>query len=275
MSWQEAEPLDTIKLYLKYIKYISKSWFQYRVDAVLRSFAVFMREATGIFVIYLTLQSFTNINGWTLYELLFLFSVLFVTYGLLILFCTGLRDFGNLVLSGDLDRFLLRPRGVLMQVMASNADMFAAIGHGILGISLFLVCADHVGISWTFNNISYYLITIASGVVIQASIFLLLACSSFWFLKIDEFMNMLYYNSRKFAGYPISIYPKFIQKILMFIVPFAFVNYFPSQYFLRKPDLNQYWTGYVYITPIIALIMLVSMLFFWRFSLKRYSSAGN
>lgn len=266
---------DSISLYLLYIKYISKSWFQYRVDAVLRSFAVFFREATGIIVIYLTLQSFTNINGWTFYELLFLFSILFVTYGILILFCTGLRDFSRLVYSGELDRFLLRPRGILMQVMASNADMFAAIGHGGLGITLFLICASKVGIQWTFGNIAYYLVAIISGVVIQASIFLLLSCSSFWLIKIDELVGMMYWNTRKFAGYPISIYPNFIQKILMFVVPFAFVNYFPSQYFLRKDDLAGYWSGYIYFTPVVAFIVFVIVFLIWRVSLKRYSSVGN
>lgn len=267
--------MESIKLYYIYIKYISKSWFQYKVDAVLRSFAVFFREATGIFVIYLTLQSFDSINGWNFYELLFLFSILFVTYGILILFCTGLRDFSKLVYSGELDRFLLRPRGILMQVMASNADMFAAVGHGGLGITLFLICANKVGIHWTLGNIVYYVVVIISGVVIQASIFLLISCSSFWFIKIDELMDMMYYNTRKFAGYPISIYNNFIQKILMFGVPFAFVNYFPAQYFLRKDDLKQYWNGYIYLSPVIAIIMFIIIFFIWKRSLKRYSSVGN
>jgi len=267
--------METIKLYLLYVKYISKSWFQYRVDAVLRSLAVFLREATGIIIIYLTLQSFTDINGWSFYELLFLFSFLFLTYGIFVLFFTGLRDFGSMVYSGEFDRFLLRPRGLLMQIMASNADMFAAIGHGGLGIALFLFCAGKIGIVWSAGMIMYYVVTIISAVIIQASLFLLMSCSSFWIVKIDELVGMLYYNTRKFAGYPISIYPRLIQNLLMFIVPFAFVNYFPAQFFLRKPDMSQFWLGYVYLTPVIAIVLFASVLLVWRVSLKRYSSVGN
>ncbi len=267
--------MDSIKLYLLYVKYISKSWFQYRVDAVLRSLAVFLREATGIIVIYLTLQSFTNINGWDFYELLFLFSFLFLTYGIFILFFTGFRDFGEMVYSGEFDRFLLRPRSLLMQIMASNADMFAAIGHGGLGIVLFFFCANKIGVVWSAGTIIYYIITIISAVIIQASLFLLMACSSFWIVKIDELVGMLYYNTRKFAGYPISIYPKFIQKMLMFVVPFSFVNYFPSQFFLHKPDMSQFWIGYIYMTPVIGVIMFSFVYLVWKVSLKRYSSVGN
>ncbi len=267
--------MESIKLYLLYVKYISKSWFQYRVDAVLRSTAVFLREATGIIVIYLTLQSFTDINGWNFYELLFLFSFLFLTYGIFILFFTGFRDFGELVYSGEFDRFLLRPRSLLMQIMASNADMFAAIGHGGLGILLFIFCAGKIGVVWSPLTILYLVITLISAVIIQASLFLLMSCSSFWIVKIDELVSMLYYNTRKFAGYPISIYPKFIQKLLMFVVPFAFVNYFPAEFFLCKPDMYQFWTGYIYLTPLIAFTLFVLVLFIWKVSLKRYVSVGN
>ncbi len=62
-----------------FIRTIMKSWFQYKVDAILRSLAVFLREATGIIVIYFTLLKFDTLNGWDIHELLFLFSLLFFT----------------------------------------------------------------------------------------------------------------------------------------------------------------------------------------------------
>jgi ABC-2 type transport system permease protein len=140
-------------LYLKYLKVISKSWFQYRFDAFLRSSTVFLREAAGIITIYLTLLTFDNIGGWNLYELMFLFSFLFLTYSLLVMFCTGLRDFNSIVYSGDLDRFLMRPKSVLFQIIASNADMFAVVGHGGLGVVLLIVSASNVSVTWTSSNI--------------------------------------------------------------------------------------------------------------------------
>ena len=42
---------DTIHLIGMYTKTTAKAWFQYRVDAVLKSLAVFLREAAGIIVI--------------------------------------------------------------------------------------------------------------------------------------------------------------------------------------------------------------------------------
>ncbi|MDR0986319.1 MAG: ABC-2 family transporter protein, partial [Ruminococcus sp.] len=221
-----------MNLYLKYLKTISKSWFQYRFDAVLRSSTVFLREAAGIITIYLTLLTFDSIGGWNLYELMFLFSFLFLTYGILVMFCTGLRDFQGIVYSGDLDRFLMRPRSVLFQVVAANADMFAAVGHGGLGVVLLILSANRVNIVWSAVNIFYLFVTVISGVIIQASIFLFVAALSFWVIKTDNLLNAVFYNPRKFAGYPINIFPRWIQDILIFVLPFAFVNYFPVQFFL-------------------------------------------
>ena len=53
---------------------------QYRVDTLFTSMAVFVRESLNIIVIYLALLKFDKINDWNVDEMLFLFSILFVTY---------------------------------------------------------------------------------------------------------------------------------------------------------------------------------------------------
>ncbi len=266
---------DTLRLIGVYTKTIMKSWFQYKVDAVLRSLAVFLREATGIFVIYFTLLKFDTLNGWNIYEMLFLFSLLFVTYGIMILFFTGLRDFGYTVRKGDFDRFILRPRGLLFQIIFVNADWFAAIGHGGLGIVLFVLSAGKVGVVWNVGTIFYYLSAVVGGVLIQGAIFLFFATLNFYFLETDSLKELLYWNMRRFAGYPISIFNKTIQIIMIYVIPFAFVNYFPAQYLLRKPDMNQYPTIFLYLTPVLGIGLYMLAYGFWRFSIRYYKSSGN
>lgn len=271
--------LKTIKeeyfLLTRYIRIVIKIWFQYKVDAILRSFAVFLREATGIIVIFFTFQKFTNINGWNINEMLFLFSFIFLSYGILILLFTGLRDFEYLIHTGEFDRFMLRPRGLLFQVVVWDADYFAAIGHGTLGIFLFMATTSKVGITWNVMNILYCISTIIGGVLIQGAIFLILACISFYSIKNGSVKELFYYSGRKLAQYPISIYPKLIQNFLIYIVPFAFVNYFPTQYFLQKQDLGSYWRGFMYLNPVIGIGLFFIAYLFWNHSIKKYSSTGN
>ncbi len=266
---------NAFSLFLCYSKITIKSWFQYKVDACMRSLAVFFREATGVIVIYLTMLTFDEINGWNTNELLLLFSFVYVTYGILIVFFTGLRDFEFLVNTGQFDRFLLRPRGALFQVIASNSDWFAAIGHGALGICLFIFSANNVQIVWNFWNIIYCISSIIGGVFIQAAIFLVVASLSFFFIKTGSIRELLYWNTRKFANYPISIFPKFVKIFMTYIIPFAFVNYFPATYLLDKDSGEFLGKTFCYITPVIGIVMFGAAYLFWNYSLKRYKSTGN
>lgn len=266
---------DTIHLIAVYSKTTMKAWFQYRIDAILRSLAVFLREATGIIVVYFALLKFDTLGGWNIYEMLFLFSILFLTYGIMIIFFTGLRDFGKTVRDGSFDRFLLRPRGLLFQIIFVNSDWFAAIGHGGLGVALFLISAGKAGIKWDVNSALYYIFVIAGGVLIQGAIFLFIAVLNIYLLQTDSLKEMLYWNMRKFAGYPISIFHKVIQTLMIYVMPFAFVNYFPAQYLLRKDDMNDYPEIYMFITPIVGIMMYLLAYVFWRCSIKHYKSSGN
>lgn len=266
---------DTLHLAGVYTKTIMRSWFQYKVDAVLRSLAVFLRESTGIIVIWFTLLKFDTLNGWNIQEMLFLFSLLFLTYGILIVFFTGLRDFGQTVRSGGFDRFILRPRGLLFQLIFSDADWFAAIGHGGLGVVLFIISAGNVGITWNFGTILYYVFTVIGGVLIQGAIFLFLATLNIYLLETNSLKELFYWNARRFAGYPISIFHKAIQFCMIYIVPFAFVNYFPAQFLLRKDDMAAYPEIFMYLTPAVGIVLYLLAYAFWRFSIRYYKSSGN
>ena len=264
-----------IALFFRYSKLNLKSTLEYKFDRFFLTFAVFCREMVSVIVMYLILNTFIRIKGWEMNEMFFLYSFLFISYSLFVFLFTGIRDFDNMVYSGELDRYLIRPLGLMYQVVASRVDYCATIGHGVVGVILFMKTATAVGIDWNFRNITYYIMALVGGAIIQASLFMVSSCFSFWTVKTTNLRNLIFFNSRRFAGYPISFYPGLIQKMLIFVVPFAFVSYFPAQFFLRKPDMNLFWSGYLYLTPVVGVIMFVLVYRFWLFGLKHYSSTGN
>lgn len=60
---------DFLSLFHVYTKISVKSWFQYKLNACIQSFTVFLRESTNILIVYLTLLVFDDINGWDKYEM--------------------------------------------------------------------------------------------------------------------------------------------------------------------------------------------------------------
>ena len=121
----------------------------------------------------------------------------------------------------------------------------------------------------------YYLGAIIGGVLIQGGIFIFFSALSFYFVETGSIREIFYWNMRKFAGYPISIYNKFIQMIMIYVVPFAFVNYFPAQYLLRKEDMALYNEMSMYIAPLVGVVIYILAYIFWKISVKRYTSTGN
>ncbi len=140
---------------------------------------------------------------------------------------------------------------------------------------LFIVCAGKAGIAWNAGSILYYVLAIIGGVLIQGAVFLLFATLNFYLLETGSLKEIFYWNMRRFAGYPLSIFHKAVQFGLIFVAPFAFVNYFPAQFLLRKEDMGQYPPIFLYITLPVGVVLYLLAYWFWRVSLRAYKSSGN
>lgn len=267
--------MGELKIALQSLKMSMHTRMQYRVDTVVATLAVFVRESTNIIVIYLTMLKFQQLNHWNVNELLFLYSILFLTYAFVVSLFADLRDFSCMIREGRFDRLMVRPRGLLFQLILNNADLMASAGHGTLGILLFIFSAGRVGIQWDLETILYYVAAMIGGILIQGGIFIFFSSLSFYFVETNSMREIFYWNMRKFAGYPISIYGKLIQNLMIYVIPFAFVNYFPAQYLLRKEDMANYPEVYMYIAPIVGVVIYLAAYGLWRVSVKRYQSTGN
>ena len=159
--------MGEIRIALQSLKMSIQARMQYRVDTLVASLAVFIRESANIIAIYLALLKFDQINGWNVNEMLFLYSILFLTYAFVVALFADLRQFSDTIREGRFDRLLVRPRSLLVQLILNNADLIAAAGHGTLGILLFVISAGKVGIHWNFTTILYYIGAIISGILIQ------------------------------------------------------------------------------------------------------------
>lgn len=257
------------------LKMSFRARLQYRLNTLVTTLAVFVRESTNIIVIYLTLMKFNKLNDWDVNEMLFLFSIMYITYAFVVSIFADLRDFSWVIKEGKLDRLLLRPRGILFQLILNNADVMASMGHGTMGILLFIFSANKVGIEWNYVTIGYYTAAIIGGVLIQGGVFIIFSSLNFYFTEVNSIREILYWRMRKFAGYPISIFNKVIQYIMMYIVPLAFVNYFPAQFLLRKDDMANYNEIYMYIAPLVGIVIYIVAYVFWRISIKHYKSSGS
>ncbi|MBY9080747.1 ABC-2 family transporter protein [Paenibacillus sp. HN-1] len=270
-EFQKHSFKDYVSLYFRFLKLTVSSRMQYKTDTYLLTFAVIIRECTALVSLYLILMKFSQIQSWNIAQLLFLYSFVFLTYSLCILLFTGIRDFESLIHHGEFDGYLTKPIAPFFHVIARKSDIMATLGHGTLGVLLFVYAYHKLNLPLSAGNILAIVLVMTGGILIQGALLLFTAVLTFWTVKSSGIQDLLFYQMRSFIAYPLSIYPKYIQGILTFIVPLGFVNYYPSRFFMGD---HSNW-GWVYLTLGVGVILFAAALLFWRTGLQRYESSGN
>ena len=111
---------------------------------------------------------------------------------------------------------------------------------------------------------------IISSIILCLSIFIFAAAYCFITIKGLEFRNLILYSSKEVVQYPIGVFGKGLIVIFTYIVPFAFVNYYPLLYILGKTKNNL-----LIFSPLITLIYLLFNIILFYKLLGRYKSTGS
>lgn len=186
------------------------------------------------------------------------------------MFARGLDHFYKQIKNGLLDRILIRPRSITLQVLCSDFQT-SKVGRLLEAIIMLIYGIFTIDVEWDLYKLFVLLLMISGSVIIFFSILLLKASLSFWTIEGMEIMNIISDGGRELSSYPIDIYQKWFSNIFTYIVPFGCVNYFPLQYLLGKNDAP-FWFG---LTPIAAFVFLILCVSIWRFGLGQYKSTGS
>ena len=114
------------------------------------------------------------------------------------------------------------------------------------------------------------------GALIDFGINLAIATASFWFTRIDSLRWVVMSLEQEFSRYPISIYQRGVRVALAFVLPFAFMNYFPATFLLHKSEDGLHLNPAVgLLTPLVGIAWLAAAYAFWRVGLNRYQGTGS
>ncbi len=259
-----------LKLYLKLTAQYMKSLLEYRTDFIIGLIAFFFIQGFGIAFLFIVFQNIPNLNGWTFYEVLFIYGFANLPRGLDHLVTDNLWILaGRIIVRGDFDKYLLKPMNPLFYLCA---DRFQpdAFGELIVGILLVITALTQLTVHIGILEILGFIITVLAGAVIYTSVKLIFSSLAFW-MKRSQSILFISYQMSNFTKYPMTIYSKFINIFLTFIIPFAFTAFIPASWLLGKES----FTYGVLATIGMALVFSVGAYALWNTGLKKYESAGN
>ena len=147
---------------------------------------------------------------------------------------------------------------------------FDALGEILVGLVLVGRAVANGTVQVTPVKLLFFIISITAGAIIYTAVKLILASIAFW-LKDSSAIMTTAYEVADFAKYPTEIYAKPIQVILMTILPFAFVAYIPSTFFLIDANI---WKTIGAECVVAVVIWIVAYKIFQK-GISVYESAGN
>lgn len=258
------------RLYKVFIAQFFKSIIQSKVDFLMGLFGFFLTQALGIAFLYLIFEQIPSLNGWTLDQLIFIYGFAQIPRGLDHLLTDNIWMIAwRMVITGDFDRYMLRPMNVFFQIICEKLQP-DAIGELLVGTILVVMSLAKGIVIVDALHVVLFIVSIIAGAIIYSSIKLFFASISFWVKMSGPFLQVAY-EMADFAKYPTEIYSKPVRFILTMVIPFAFVAYIPASYFLL--DKSPWMT--VGIECAIAAVFWIVAYSFFKYGVSKYESAGN
>ena len=258
-----------MKIYFESLAMHLKGELEYRVDFILSFLSQILVFFTYYFIILALFTKFNHIKGFTLYEVLLCFSIVQFGFAFNEVFARGIDKFDELIIRGDFDRLLLRPKNIILQVLCSDSD-FVKVSRLIQSIIVLIIAICHLNISWNLLKIITLLLMLFSSCIIFFGIFLMAASYCFFTVQGLEVRNVFTDGGKHMAQYPIGVFSKGFVWFFTFIIPYAFVNYYPLLFFLGRKSSILYA-----FSPLLVLLYLIPSIVTFYLGMKRYSSVGS
>lgn len=263
-----------LKLYLSLIGASFRSQMQYKTSFVLQIIGQIVVTFIDFAAIMFIFGRFTNIKGWTLWEVGLLYGMTSTSFAMTEILGRGFDVFDRMIRLGEFDRFLLRPSGIFIQLLASELDL-RKFGRLLQSLAVMAIAWYKLGLKINLVKLGFLTVALASGSIFYLALFIAGATICFWSVQSTELPNMLTYGGVEASSYPISVYKRWFRNTFIFIIPLAFINYYPALYILNIPDPLGLPYFIRFLFPLAPVMMMFLATRFWNYGVRHYSSTGS
>jgi ABC-2 type transport system permease protein len=246
----------------------------YRTSFVVLTLSSFVITGVDFAAILIMFANVDTLGGFGLGPIAFLYGATSLCLGFADLAVGNVERLGQRIRLGTFDAMMLRPVGVLAQVCA---DQFALrrVGRIAQGAAVFGWSLTAVQVDWGPARVAMLVSMVVCGTAIFLSLFVLGATFQFVSTDASEAANAFTYGGNTMTQYPLTIYPTEVVKALTFLVPVAFVNWYPALFILDVPDPVGLPDALRFAAPVAAVALCTLAALAWRTGVRRYRSTGS
>ncbi|WP_274363048.1 ABC transporter permease [Paenibacillus thermotolerans] len=261
--------MHTAGIFLDYLKTYIKTRLAYRSNFWVEVFSDLLFLVMNLLFIVVIFEHTDNLGGWTRDQIIFIYGFFMIPWSVFSAFFNLWGFTERYIVKGEMDRVLTRPVHNLAQLMLENMDPSALIS-GLIGFAIMAYSWPHLDVSLSWWDPLVFVVLVAGSVAIYGGIYIALTSLSFYTDAPTGILPLMW-NIQSYGRYPINIYNKLLQFVLKWILPFAFVGFYPAAYFLEAGSVHRT----ALLTPVVGAVFLAIGLLLWNHGVKRYRGAGS
>jgi len=231
-------------------------------------------QGTQLLFIGVLLSKFNVIHGWRFNDIALLFAMRLAAHAFYVVPFGALFSIDQAIQQGDVDRYLLRPAGIYLQVVTRYAPLMA-LGDMLLGFGSLALFAPQSSVSWTPGKVAFLIAALIGGGLVEAGLQTFLAGLSFRMTSTTSLRILADDTITRFSSYPLTMFSRWGFLSLTFIFPMAFIAYLPATVLLGRTDQLPIPAWLAYISPCGGLVVFTTGLAFFNRMIRQYNSPGS
>ncbi len=270
-------PLNALRAWRFYAGARIRGEVSYRSSFVIMLIGQILANSVELLAIWAVFRNTRRLGGWTAGQVMWLYCVTMLAFGLADLFASAVEELPELIRSGRFDSYLLRPTPVLISVLGDCFELrrVGKIVPGVFCLVALLVRPQWFATTRDLRQILGLTTAVLVGALIFSAIFVAMNSVAFWLLDSREVANSFTYGGRTASQYPLDILSPWIRRIFTWGVPIAFVAFLPATRLLNVPKPQQVPNIVVVFGPLAAAAMCALAAIVWRRGMRRYESVGS
>lgn len=263
------------RVYARLVGAEVRSTLEYPASFTLGVVSSLLLTALDLVAIAAVFSNVDELVGWSVGEVLLLHGMACTGFYLADLGVGHLDQLPELVRTGKLDVMLLRPRRVLLQIVAGDPDLrsLGKVAQGVAILVAGLVAADVAGPPPTVA--ARVVVGVVGAIGIYVAIWIATASICFWLIDSREVANAFTYGGREMSTYPLGVYGPWLRQIARFVVPLAFTAYYPTLGLLGRDDPFGGAAALAWAGPLVSVVALGVSTAVWSVGIRSYRSTGS
>jgi len=258
-----------IKIYKVFIENGISYVTQYRHDNWLNLLIHLLYLGMLFLVIEIIFGQTQTIVGWEKHEVYLLALLWSIVDELFVVFFgANVSRIPDVITDGKLDLIISKPVSSLFMV-STNFFLFRGVYRLLVTLIVLVWLFWQFDFGFSFYHIPLAILLLFMGLIVLYSIHLIAATLSFWFFRISNIYNAIETFSTM-GRYPLNVFPKVVKIISLSAIPIGFTAYVPLSILSGRWPLY----GFLYAISFTVLIFCLAVKF-WKFAVKRYSSASS